>query len=810
MKSLRSVGLALTAAMGLLAGCGEQAAQSDAVGADLATSAQHLDEVGSRGREFWLAFPTNNTGTPALTLFITGDTATTGQVVIPGLLNTSFSITPGAVTPVTIPASAQQAVTDGVESKGILVTAGADVSVYGLNRIQHTTDAFLGLPSGSLGTEYIVLAFPTGHSSSQFSVVATQDGTSVTITPPMTLGSRAAGVPYTVALNRGQTYQLRALVANTDVSGTVITSNRPVSVFGGNQCANIPSSSYGYCDFLVEQLTPTSTWGRSFVTVPLATRRSGDTFRFVASTNNTQIRVNGTLVVTLNRGQVHQRIISGAAHITSNNPILVAQFSNGSEYDNVTSDPFMMLIPPYEQFNTSYTVTTPVSGFATNYINVVVPASAVGSLTLDGTIVAASRFSPIGATGFSGAQLAVGLGTHRLAAPLPFGAFMYGFDAYDSYGYPGGMALSPVAVVSTLAVAPKTGSARTNTQHCVTATVLDQNSQPLEGVRVDFAVTGANARAGQANTTAAGEARYCYTGAQAGNDAIRASVGTLADNASFAWTANTAPVVNAGADVSGAVGNPVTLNGSATDADGDALTYVWSYAAPAGVTCAFGSPNAPVSTITCDGEGAVTVTLTASDAFTSSSDTATVTVTVYEASKVTLCNLPRYTRENTVNVCGWTIAGASQAPVVSAHLTVNGGAPIHVTPNGWDGFFWNPLALPEGTYVIRLTATDSLGNVTFREQTVSVDQTAPVISFISPVPSDVQPEPLVNVTFQTQDASPVTAQTGYSVTTQVGAGTHVITQQVNFNNRGCSLLYITATDAAGNQAEYTSQVCVAY
>lgn len=106
-----------------------------------------------------------------------------------------------------------------------------------------------------------------------------------------------------------------------------------------------------------------------------------------------------------------------------------------------------------------------------------------------------------------------------------------------------------------------------------------------------------------------------------------------------------------------------------------ALTYEWTYAAPAGVTCAFGSPKAPVSTITCDGEGAVTVTLTASDDRASASDT--VTVTLGMASKVTLGNLPHYTLENTVNVCGWTIAGASQASVVSAYLTVTGGSPIY-------------------------------------------------------------------------------------------------------------------------------------
>lgn len=60
------------------------------------------------------------------------------------------------------------------------------------------------------------------------------------------------------------------------------------------------------------------------------------------------------------------------------------------------------------------------------------------------------------------------------------------------------------------------------------------------------------------------------------------------------------------------------------------------------------------------------------------------------------------------------------------------------------------------------------------------------------------------------DAPATGIDKGYSVTTQVEADTHVITQRVNFNNRLCTLLYITATDAAGNPSESTSEVYVAY
>ena len=262
------------------------------------------------------------------------------------------------------------------------------------------------------------------------------------------------------------------------------------------------------------------------------------------STDATAVSVNGAAVATPNRGQVHEQLIAGNARITADKPILVAQYSNGSSFDGVTSDPFEMLVPPLEQFLPSYTVTTPASGFAANFVNLTVPNAAIGAVTLDGVVVPAASFSSIPGTTFSGAQVSVAVGAHALAGPLPFGVSVYGFADFDSYGYPGGLSLSPIAQVTSVSLAPKTATNPVNTEHCVTATVLDQNNAPLTGIRVDFAVTGVNPTVGFAFTDATGKAAFCYTGANVGGDTITASVGTLSDTASKTWTAS-----NPGADV---------------------------------------------------------------------------------------------------------------------------------------------------------------------------------------------------------------------------------------------------------------------
>jgi hypothetical protein len=494
----------------------------------------------SKGSDFWLAFQGNFQGGSQLTLFIAGDTATAGTVTIPGLgFTTPFTVTPGAVTSVNLPTSAQQFSSDAVENLGIHVTSVAEVTVYGLNRLQFTTDAYLGLPTDALGTDYINLGYKNSNvvNGSQFGLVAAQDATTVTITPSVTTGPRAAGVPYTVNLNQGQTYMLRnSDAAPADLSGTLISSNKPIGVYGGHNCANIPPGAVA-CDHIVEQLTPTTAWGKNFVSMPLATRNNGDTFRIMASQDNTTVQLNGTTIATLNRAQFDERLVVGPAQITADKPILVMQYSNGTSFDNVTSDPFEMMIPPFEQFLAGYTISTPGSGFSGNYVNVVAPNAAVGAVLLDGAPIPAASYTPIGSSGFSGAQVSVGLGSHTLSGPLPFGVHSYGFDQADSYGYPGGLSLSEIARVTNVSLTPETATNPIGTQHCVTATVTDQNGNPLKDVRVDFGVTGPNATSGFAFTNASGQAQFCYTGANTGTDTIKSTVGTLSDTATKTWTA---------------------------------------------------------------------------------------------------------------------------------------------------------------------------------------------------------------------------------------------------------------------------------
>jgi CSLREA domain-containing protein len=102
------------------------------------------------------------------------------------------------------------------------------------------------------------------------------------------------------------------------------------------------------------------------------------------------------------------------------------------------------------------------------------------------------------------------------------------------------------AAPATLVLDPKLATNPTGTQHCVTATVRDAFGNPVPGVSVRFQVTGAHTLSGSVTTDANGQARFCYSGTQAGEDAIRAfadsdgdgteDVGEPADTATKTWT----------------------------------------------------------------------------------------------------------------------------------------------------------------------------------------------------------------------------------------------------------------------------------
>jgi len=409
-----------------------------------------LEAGTSAGREFIVLFQPNfNNANNSLTLFISAESQTTGEVQIPGLgFISPFNVTPGTVTEVEIPGDAVVTVNDDIENKGIVVTALDDINVYGLNEVAFTTDAFVGLPVETFGTSFLPLGWPDGRNgASQFAVVASQDNTTVTITPSVDAGQRTAGEAFDITLNRNEVYQLQTNGTGDDLTGTVITADRPVGLFAGNSCANIPDDGFNFCDTVVQQIPPVPTWGQRIFTLPLQTRMDGDTFRILAAEDETAVTIAGPEEpesFMLNAGEAAQRLLEGTNEISADKPILVAQYANSSGFDNTLGDPFMIILPPFEQFLDSYTFATPGATFETNFVNIICRTEDAENeeVFLDGTAIPADMFQSVGDSGFSCTKQSIGMGSHTVTSTEPCGIYVYGFAEDNSYGYTGGMALA--------------------------------------------------------------------------------------------------------------------------------------------------------------------------------------------------------------------------------------------------------------------------------------------------------------------------------------------------------------------------------
>lgn len=166
----------------------------------------------------------------SMILYITSDVSTTGRVEIGGLLLQNFSVTANQVTFIPIPASAFLQTSGTFPSGGIHVTSGKPIAVYAHIYASAVSGATLLLPVSAMGKEYMSLNYTQRSNAdsvknpaySQFAVIATEDNTTVSITPTADLlDGHSANTSFTLTLNKGVVYQG---LSKIDLTGTKIQS----------------------------------------------------------------------------------------------------------------------------------------------------------------------------------------------------------------------------------------------------------------------------------------------------------------------------------------------------------------------------------------------------------------------------------------------------------------------------------------------------------------------------------------------------------------------------------------------------------
>jgi len=377
------------------------------------------------------------------------------------------------------------------------ISASRPIVVYQFNPLSNkvqvfSNDASVLLPSPSLGNDYYVMTFKQLDSTfrAYFTVVGTSTiPTEVTFTPTCTtlagegVPAITAGQSHTVTLNQGDVLNVESDDPEGDLTGTHITSNAPVAVFGGHEATNTLDECCA--DHLEQQMLPVNTWGTHYLVTKTWERwKEKDHVRILASQNGTQVTLNPSIVQVpeLNAGKFFHFQTSVNIEVTGNKPIQVAQFlassyeilgggcpapfsSNGLQcvgptcstasqcpsgttceiepmfggYCAPIGDPAMMLAVSKEQFMDSYVFLTP-DAYLTDYLNVIAPLDAQ-KVVLDNNQINPSSFVPIGMSSYGVFRTAVSDGIHQIWSDKKIGIVVYGYDNDVSYGYPGGMGL---------------------------------------------------------------------------------------------------------------------------------------------------------------------------------------------------------------------------------------------------------------------------------------------------------------------------------------------------------------------------------
>jgi gliding motility-associated-like protein len=444
----------------------------------------HAQDFSNKGKEFWLSYSyhvgmVNAGGSPAMTLYLTSDVATTYTVEIYGVTTlASGTINANQVISVNIPNAyfiSSFGITTG---RTIRVTAVKPIVVYSFITRSQASAASLCLPTNVLGKEYMSSSFTQvsneANSSSYITIVAVEDNTNIEITPTgdaqgIGPGGWVAGNTYTVSLNKGQIYQvLGNSISNStgyDLSGTRVKSVasgnagcKRIAVFSGSGKLSIstpgtPGCTGSSADNLYQQLYPVSTWGKKFLTAP-SSGRPFNHYRIYRSNPASNIFLNGVLVPAASFSNNYYSFYNNTPNLVeADQPISVAQYftSQNCPVPQNPYDPDMIMLSPVEQNISKVTLVSSPLTIGQNppqnqphqhHIHVVMHNGGTGisSFLFDGTPVPGQQWTvhPQDPS-YSYLYLSnIGPGNHSLQSDSGYNAIAYGYGTTETYGYNAG------------------------------------------------------------------------------------------------------------------------------------------------------------------------------------------------------------------------------------------------------------------------------------------------------------------------------------------------------------------------------------
>ncbi len=415
--------------------------------------------------QVWTA-PTEKPLPQPMQLLISSRVKTSVRIQSPARINDAvkmdkeYTVEPNKVLRVPISTAYMNVKSQARKGYGISIASKHPITVSTLQAWQGNGETAQHLPVESWGTSYYSMNFYQDRYGSsdeyqyrpaQILIIAESDSTHVTFRPTVSTEggidapSVVKGASQTVMLMRGETFLIKSLIdtsksrdSSADLSGTYITSTKPIGVISGHTKGAImrmpdilpPSGQFASDANFVrnnvhDAMYPTKLAGQTFITIPLMYTPTrvvgqgsveygidddrGDVIRFVALEDSTLIRSSRTdgpgftNVFMLQKGET--RILSSheeATFWTSSAPVLVGQYSKsyakvvppgikagGASSDDVQGHPtveagmpMLQMVPPIDRW-ISHATFLSSEGMDT-FLNIVFKLNDISKIHFDG------------------------------------------------------------------------------------------------------------------------------------------------------------------------------------------------------------------------------------------------------------------------------------------------------------------------------------------------------------------------------------------------------------------------------------------
>lgn len=346
------------------------------------------------------------------------------------------------------------------------------------------------LPVATYDTQHIIVnaweaigAFGAASSGPAAQIVASEDDTEVDIKPNhdiqdgANLVGTAANTSVTYHLNRGQVLQINQA---EELSGSIVTTTKPTTIFGGHECMFIPSTRYA-CDIALQQIPAFANWGSEYASVGYRPRAGNEAelmpYRIVAARDGTKLDYDPVnpagAPVTMNAGEVVTFWAGvGDAFVVrtqdTDHPIYLAALMSGGGAPNQpdilgdedmqgVGDPEFVNVIPAGQYLNSYSFFADPTYGDTSLV--VIRGKTLGKFEdvwLDCAGQNLTDWKPVGTRGnyeWTRIDLAINggpgqafgtnvckNGLQRMHSNGAFTATIWGWGQFASYAYPGGTA----------------------------------------------------------------------------------------------------------------------------------------------------------------------------------------------------------------------------------------------------------------------------------------------------------------------------------------------------------------------------------